>query len=74
MNELTINRLLAAMLAVVVALRADIGTVPLEGEALAWVTWVLTGAAAGLAVFLGPQIADAVKAALRGSATIPPPP
>lgn len=68
MNELTVNRLLAAMLAVVVALRADIGTVPLEGDALAWITWVLTGAGAGLAVFLGPQIADAVKAALRGSA------
>ena len=35
MNETTINRLLAAFLAVVVALRADIGTVPLEGDGLA---------------------------------------
>ena len=66
MNETTINRLLAAFLAVVVALRADIGTVPLEGDGLAWVTWVLTGVGAGLAVYLGPQIASAVKAALQG--------
>ena len=65
MNESTVNRILAALLAVAAALRADLGSLPLAGDAKAWVGWTLTGIVAGITVFLGPVFADAVRAALK---------
>ena len=71
MSESTVNRILAALLAVTVALKADFGTLPLEGDARAYIGWALSGVAAGLTVLLGPQLADAVRAALKGKDPTP---
>ena len=62
-----VNRILAALLAICAALRADIGSTPMPDDVRAYVGWLLTGAVAGLTLYLGPQIADAVKAALTGN-------
>lgn len=73
MSNFNLERVLAAVLAVAIALRADIGTPPIPEDYRSTVAWVLTGVIAGLTMFLGPQIADAVKNALKGKPPTEPP-
>ena len=63
--QIDAKMILAALLAVAIALKADIGGVPMSVEVKAYVDWALTGIAAGLTVVLGPEIADAVRALFK---------
>lgn len=58
--------ILAALFAIALTLRADIGSVPFPEDVAAYVGWVLNGVCAGIAILLGPDIADGIKAVLRG--------
>lgn len=63
---MNVTKLLAAVLACVTVLLATISDAPIPSEYAAGIKWALGGVAAGLTTFLGPEIADAIKSALKG--------
>ena len=67
-----VKLILAAVFAVALALKADLATPPLPEDVRAYVSWLLTGLLAGVGTVLGPDLANAVRAALAAPAKADP--
>lgn len=54
-----------AMLAVAIALKADVGTPDFPEAVEGYINWALSGMIAGLSVLVGPEVADGIKGMLK---------
>lgn len=53
------------ILAVAIALKADIGTPTMPADVAGYVSWVLTGIIAGLTPIVGPVIANMIQGGIK---------